>query len=304
MKKGKTIRIYLTDGTVAGIRHAEIINWTGQAISCPRNHLSTLANWVESTRPGVYFLFGINEENGQPTVYIGETENVYERLKQHIKNEEYFWQEVIFFTNKDENLTKAHIKYLESRLVDMTKIAGRYMVINANTPTCSNLPRSDIAAMEEFILNQLVLLGAMGHRFLEPLSDVEVKPETIKNNQDSRLFYIHTKNEKALAIAQRTDEGMVILANSKALLETYSSLSNGNREIREHLLERGLLYKDGDYYVFTKDVLLASPSQAASVVLGYSVNGREVWVNQNSQSLKILEEESIKNNLLSTEFSQ
>ncbi|QIQ22174.1 GIY-YIG nuclease family protein [Zophobihabitans entericus] len=301
MENGKTIRIYLTDGSVAGIRHAEIINWTGQAISCPRNHLSTLADWVESTRPGVYFLFGINEENGLPTVYIGETENVYERLKQHIKNEEYFWQEVIFFTNKDENLTKAHIKYLESRLVDMAKIAGRYIVINANTPTCSTLPRSDIAAMEAFIRNQLVLLGAMGHRFLEPLTDIAVKPETIKNttknNQDNDLFYIHTKNAKAFATAQRTDEGMVILANSKALLVDGSSLSNKNKEIRDNLIEQGQLHLNSDYYVFTKDVLSASPSQAAAVVLGYSVNGREIWVNQNNQSLKTLEEESIKNGL-------
>ncbi|PHI29746.1 GIY-YIG nuclease family protein [Budvicia aquatica] len=296
MDKGKTIRIYLTDGTVAGIRHAELINWTGQAISCPRNHLSALANWHESTRPGVYFLFGLDDETAQPTVYIGEAENVYVRLQQHIKKEKNFWKEVIFFTNKDENLTKAHIKYLESRLVDIAKIAGRYLVLNSNTPTCSSLPISDKAAMEEFIRNLSVLLGSLGHRVLEPLADFENKPTTSNSTipANPNLFYIHTKNEKNLATAQRTDEGMVILANSRALIETYSSLSNGNKDLRVALVEKGQLRQEGNYYIFTKDVLLASPSQSASVVLGYSVNGREIWVNVEGKSLKALEEESMK----------
>lgn len=296
MDKGKTIRIYLTDGTVAGIRHAELINWTGQAISCPRNHLGSLANWLESTRPGVYFLFGLDDETAQPTVYIGEAENVYVRLQQHIKKEKNFWKEVIFFTNKDENLTKAHIKYLESRLVDIAKIAGRYLVLNSNTPTCSSLPMSDKAAMEEFIRNLSVLLGSLGHRVLESLTDFEAKPITSNATipANPNLFSIHTKNEKDLATAQRTDEGMVILANSRALIETYSSLSNGNKDLRIALVEKGQLRQEGNYYIFTKDILLASPSQSASVVLGYSVNGREIWVNIEGKSLKALEEESIK----------
>lgn len=296
MDKGKTINIYLTDGTVAGIRHAELINWTGQAISCPRNHLSSLINWPESARPGVYFLFGFDDETSQPTVYIGETENVYQRLQQHIKKENNFWKETIFFTNKDENLTKAHIKYLESRLVDIAQKAERYLVLNSNTPTCSSLPRSGIAAMEEFIRNLSILLGSLGHRVLEPLTDVKNKPSTSKNTiipDNTNLFYIHTKNIKNLAIAQRTDEGMVILANSRALIETHASLPNKQKDLRSDLVAKGLLYQEGDYYIFTKDLLLTSPSQSASVVLGYSANGREMWVNANGKSLKIVEVDSM-----------
>lgn len=297
MEKGKTIRIYLNDGTVSGIRHTEIINWTGQAISCPRKHLPSLAEWPECTRPGVYFLFGIDDATAQPSVYIGETENVYERLQQHFKEKD-FWQEVIFFTNKDENLTKAHIKYLESRLVSLAKDADRYIVMNSNQPTCSSLPRSDKAAMEEFIRYQVILLGTMGHRVLEPLADFETKSinADISNldNPSNELFYINAKNKKSLATAQRTDEGMVIQTNSRAVVEIASSLSNGNKNLRESLVEKGLLQKEGNYYIFTKDVLLASPSQAASVVLGYSVNGRESWINAMGKSLKVLEEESIE----------
>ncbi len=61
MTYGKTIRIYLADGVPTGIRHAELVNWTGQAIVCPRGRLGELSQWEESRRPGVYILFGEDE---------------------------------------------------------------------------------------------------------------------------------------------------------------------------------------------------------------------------------------------------
>ena len=89
MPQGKSIRIYLADGTVTGIRHAEVVNWTGQAIICPRTRVGELGQWEEVTRPGVYVLFGIDPETGQPLAYVGEAENVYERLQQHLGTKEF-----------------------------------------------------------------------------------------------------------------------------------------------------------------------------------------------------------------------
>ena len=116
MALGKSIRIYLADGSVAGIRRGEIVNWTGQAIACPRSRFPELKEWSEEAkRPGIYFLFGQNEESGQDAVYIGEAEIVLDRLYSHISGKE-FWTELIAFTSKDDNLTKGHVRYLESRL--------------------------------------------------------------------------------------------------------------------------------------------------------------------------------------------
>jgi hypothetical protein len=57
MPIGKSIRVFLADSTVAGIRFAEVVNWTGQAIACPRSRLGELMTWPEVAKPGVYFLF-------------------------------------------------------------------------------------------------------------------------------------------------------------------------------------------------------------------------------------------------------
>ncbi|MFK3975886.1 GIY-YIG nuclease family protein [Shewanella vesiculosa] len=125
MSKGRQIKIYLADGSVTGIRHAEIMGWTGQALTVPRSKVKELSEWEESLKPGVYFLFGVDEETGNDAVYIGEAEQVASRIQQHLSGKD-FWNEVVCFTNKDENLTKAHVKYLESRLVALTNQANRY----------------------------------------------------------------------------------------------------------------------------------------------------------------------------------
>lgn len=294
MENGRTIRVYLADGSVTGIRHAEIINWTGQAVSCPRNHINTLLEWPESTRPGVYFLFGIDEDSGQQAVYIGEAENVFERIRQHLSGKD-FWQEVILFTNKDENLTKAHIKYLESGLVKQAIEAGRYAVKNANIPPSSNLPRGDRAAMEEFLRNQRVLLGVMGHRLLEPLTNSHPTMSTeqqVAQNSDSTF---HIKAKGITATAQRTDEGMVVLAGSQAVEKTQASLPNVINILRDTLVEKSILTLKNNHLIFEKDYLFSSPSQAAAFILGRSASGPQSWFNQHGQSLKELEERTLKN---------
>ncbi|OAV72920.1 GIY-YIG catalytic domain protein [Bacteroidales bacterium Barb6] len=158
---GKSIRIYLRDGIITEIKVGEIVNQTIQSIACSRNRVSELANYSESQRPGVYFLFGLDEK---PKAYIGEAENVYDRIQQHIKGKD-FWNEVIFFVSKDENLTKAHVKYLESRLIEMAFSTKRYTIKNKTRPPLPTLPAADRDAIEEFLTYIKLLIGVLGHNF-------------------------------------------------------------------------------------------------------------------------------------------
>jgi hypothetical protein len=124
MKETATVKIFLAEGDPASVRTAEISNWTGKAVAGPRSQLELILQREEAKKPGIYFLTGINSETGKPRVYVGEAEVVRSRLKGHLDRD--FWKTVIFFVSKDENLTKAHIKYLEGKLIEMTKTADRY----------------------------------------------------------------------------------------------------------------------------------------------------------------------------------
>jgi hypothetical protein len=293
---GKSIRIYLKEGTASGIKLAELVNLTIQALSSPRSKIAELnANFQNHVnRQGVYFLIGSDDKTGKPKVYIGEAENVWERLKNHAINKD-FWTEVILFTSKDENITKSHIKYLETRLVQITKESDRYVLENNNTPNLTSLPLPDKDAMEEFILNIKILNGVLGHKFLEK----QIEQKTIvensvanSNSLDEEIeLYLSIKNLNAKAI--QTDEGLVVL-NGSDVSETESQ-NYGYKTLRDELLQDGTIAKnDFGKLCFMRNQLFNSPSAAAAVIVGYSINGRRNWKDKNGKTLAEIELTEIK----------
>ena len=81
MAYGKTIELFLVNGTADSLTIAELSNWNGKAIKIPRIELSSCYR-EDITQAGVYFLF-CKEEDGTDSVYIGEAENVKEHLESY-----------------------------------------------------------------------------------------------------------------------------------------------------------------------------------------------------------------------------
>ena len=290
---GRSIKIYLSDGSPSGLRHVEIANWSGQAIACPRSRFSELKSWSESQRPGVYFLFEKHSTDEKNTVYIGESENVFRRLTEHDRKKD-FWNEVIIFTSKDENLTKSHIKYLESKLTKLTTQADRYFLENGNSPTESTLPRSDKDAMEEFIHNTKILLGTLGHRLLEPIN-IELDSNQ-ENNQNSILgkeFFFKVRG--LTAIGKQGDEGFILIKESEISKKTTNSLPEKIKHLRNKLIEDNSLGEHENSYILRKDIILSSSSYAAALVAGTARSGPEGWKDKNGKTMKAHEESIINN---------
>lgn len=289
MAFGRKVTIYLADGAPSGIRHVEIANWSGQAIASPRSRLNELKDWLEAQRPGVYFLLEKQTAETGDRAYIGESENVMKRLSQQDKNQD-FWNEVIIFTSKDENLTKGHIKYLESRLTAISIEADRYKIENGNTPTESLLPRADKDSMEEYIHNLRIVMGTLGHRVLEPIKVVEPQqPEVPSKPKLSKfLFYFSIKGLNASG--QQTDDGFVLFKGSDVSGKTSKSMPGKTLSIREKWLADGTLVPNGDNYKLTKDSILSSSSYAAVLVAGTSRSGPQSWIDESGRSLKAVEE--------------
>ena len=301
---GKSIRIYLKEGSVTGIKFAEVVNQTIQSLSCPRTKISELNKHFpkEINTQGVYFLIGFEEKTGKQIVYIGEAENVWDRLKNHDSKKD-FWNEVIVFTSKDDNLTKSHIKYLESRIVEIAHETKRYGLKNGNNPTLSSLPLPDKDTMEEFLSNIKILTGTLGHKFLEnpiafkniPEVDTTLTAKTEKNIiiDVSEELELHLSVSGIQASAIQTNEGLVVLESSQASKNPTKNYGYGT--LRDNLLSEGVIRPktDGEL-IFTRNYLFNSVSAAAAVILGYSVNGRNVWKNSDGKSIKEIEKNELK----------
>lgn len=283
MTSSITIKLFLPHGDANRLRVGEISNWTGKALAAPRTELETLLQREETQSAGVYFLFGVDLENGAPLAYIGEAEVICDRLKQH-KNKE-FWNTVVIFVSKDDNLTKAHIRYLENRLLHEAKTAGRFHLENTNSSN-PKLPESDRADMDAFLSRIQQVLPVLGSNLLTPISG------SIKNDSISRQV-LFCKIKKAIARGYRTENGFVILKNSSAVISERPSANTKNPfalNLRLQLIQNGTLCEQDGVLIFTKDTEFNSPSAAASVIQGGNANGLIAWKTVDGQTLKKLEE--------------
>ncbi|HCS21844.1 MAG TPA: DUF4357 domain-containing protein [Bacteroidetes bacterium] len=279
MSFGKTIKIFLIDGDPNGRMSCELSNWTGKAYKIPRIKVKECTDRDDMQSTGVYFLFGRDDE-GKDMVYIGEAETILKRLNQHVTQKE-FWNEAIVLTSKDDNLNKAHIKYLENRFYEVAKVAKRYKVENSITPTQSSISESDRSEMEEFLQNGRILINTLGHKAFEE------KRESAPNKL-TEVFFIKAARG-ADAQGEPTSDGFVVFKGSKAAIDTVRSMTSGFIKFRNELIASGIIMQSENWFAFTDDYIFSSPSTAASIVLGRNANGLTEWKNREGMSLKDLE---------------
>ena len=266
----------------------ELSNWTGKAYRIPRGKVKDCSDREDLKSTTVYLLFGKPETStDKAKVYIGEAENAYSRLVYHVSEKE-FWNEAVVFISKDENLNKAHIKYLESRLFEIANMASRYEVQNSNIPTKSSISESDKAEMEEFIEYIKILINTMGFKVFEPL----IKQELSNSNNDEKLYINATRG--ANAKGKRTSDGFVVFRDSEIATDTVKSYrEKGLNKLRDELIENEIIVKVEDKLVFKSDYLFSSPSAAAMVIMGRSANGLLEWKDSSGKALRDIEKQEI-----------
>ena len=275
-----TIKIFLVHGDPKRLRTAELSNWTGKAVAGPRSEFDNLLARDESQNSGIYLLTGVDPETGKSAIYIGEAECIRDRVKSHLGKD--FWNHIVFFISKDENLTKAHVRYLEGRLIEQAKKAGRAEVKN-NQSSGSKLPESDREDMEIYLGKVYQLLPVLGVEVLVPTTAVEAGAGT------AETLSCEIKGLKAKGYL--TPNGIVVLAGSQAVLNERPSAQRYPWPInmRQQLKDQGVLNESVDHFVFAKDVEFSSPSAAAAVIHGGHANGLTAWRNKDGKTLKELE---------------
>lgn len=280
---GKTIKIFLIDGEPNGRLTCELSNWTGKAFRIPRNKIKISADRSELENTGIYILFGKSTDNNKDLAYIGEGEEIYKRITQHISGKD-FWNEVIVFISKDDNLNKAHIKYLENRLYETAKKVNRYDLVNSNIPTKPSISESDRAEMEEFAENIKLLTNTLGYNIFEEL----IHENQTFEEQEKNTFYIRA-TRGANAKGQITNEGFVVLKGSEIADTVTTSLNQSIINFRQRLIDEQKIINTHNKLVFTEDYLFSSPSTAAAIVMGRSANGLTEWKLSDGRILKSIE---------------
>jgi len=297
--RGRSVRLFLVEGTPSGMITAEIMNWTGHLLVAPRAKLPEVLQRPEAQKTGVYFLFGeISEIGGKLPVYIGESDNVARRLLQHSKNEDREFERFCIVTSKDLNLTKAHTRFLENKITIIARDSDRADVLNSVEPALGVLPESDIADMEYFIEQIRLILPVLGfdilrERFVSPYNiGKEIKIEL--DTKVEIVPLVLRQSRKGLeAKAVERDGEVVVLKGSLAEMNPEFAM-NQYHGLRKKLIDDGSLVPNAErtFLEFSKDVLFSSPSAAAAVIYGRNANGRTSWlVAEKGKTLKAYQDE-------------
>jgi hypothetical protein len=280
---GKSINLYLMDGSASGRWQATLSNWNGAAYKIPRGDLKDCGDLPELNAPGVYFLFGKDDEAGKLFIYVGEADDTQKRLLQPhtFEKDGSYWTEAVIFVTPDGTLEKGRVKYLENRFFTIATEAKRYIVKNGNTPSQSPMPKQIRDLLEEFIINAQLILPALGYMAFEPLPSSDKDDADVENEL---LYFSRNKGKGGSAIGRITSDGFWVLKSSYIYPQVADYTASGIKKARENYASS--IDKNG---ILQEDICFGSPSYASTFVCGKNSNGLVEWKDKCGVSLKNLD---------------
>lgn len=294
--RGKSINLFLMDGDPSGRIKCTLANWTGVAYKIPRTELEKCKGRDDLSQSGVYFLFGTSDQTGESVVYIGQAgvrkngEGILYRLQEHKRNpDKDYWTEVVVFTTSNNSFGPTEISYLENRFTNLALAAKRYEIKNGNDPTPGNITEEKESELEEFLDYAKIVMGTLGHKVFEPLSETKTPIDQINSSpllESGLLLRMKRKSRKSgqtiEADCKQTVEGFVVLKGSHIEPNDSDSIPPGIKEARQKA-------KIDESGILQEDVLFKSPSYAAAFVIGGHANGLTEWKTDDGKTLKDFE---------------
>lgn len=240
--------------------------------------------YEELSSPGIYFLIYQNNELNQKELYIGEAENVSNRINQHLKGKEW-WEDFVIFISKDTTLTKSHVKHLEKKFIQIAKKNNTvFSVKNTNESIKVTLSDSDIDDMEIFLENMIFVM-----QNLNILDFVQVQEDEVKESKqsDSENFYLNLTNDRTDNLGNTLKAKLIITENGYRLLKDSYIETIARKSFPEtsyyslrKKLENQQVFDKCHYegvYQLNQDIDFNSSSAAAAIVKNRAVNGPKEW---------------------------
>lgn len=265
---GKTIDLYLMNGTAESIVRAKLSNWNGVAYRIPKVEVSK-CKVHDLNNPGVYFLFGKDEE-GRVTCYVGQSDNTLRRLKQHLSDAD-VWTTAVAFLGGDLDATK--ILFLEDECFHRIRQYNRCELITQVTNANHFINDEDKDIALQYLENMKIILPVLGYYVLDPVTG---------SSEIRKKDTLYLKVNDIHAEGAETAEGFTVFAGSLLTLNPSDSLPDNAKRKREILFQDGIV-KDN---VFLGNHVFNSSSEAAAVILGYAVSGPQTWHYEDGTTLK------------------
>lgn len=294
MKEGRSLELFFVDGHPEGMLTAEVFNWTGHVLRIPRTRLAEGLKREKAAQTGVYLLLGNDME--RPRAYIGESENLRQRLAEHARSKDW-WDQAVLITTAGDALHKAHVKYLEKRLIELAKSAANSDIDNGNDPSGASLNEAAKANMEGFLDTLQMVLPAIRVDILQS-GKRSNRREEAEDTPDAKpqVFYFEIPRHRIKATAELVADELIVLQGSLCQPEWIGvkKHNSGYAKLHRDLVANGVIVVNGDRAHFSEDFAFTSPSAAAAIISGRATNGRTAWKTPDGKTYQKIEEEKLK----------
>lgn len=270
MTAPRLIQTYLLDGTLEGVR---IIELTGssdvKAFVVPRLKLADVKNREELAQPALYLLINSDESE----IYIGESENFYERIRNHEQSKT-FWDTAVAIVSTDNTLEKSDIKYLESLAIQKAKSTGAVAIRNKTAPPKNNVHEFKVHVLDKILEDVSLISESLSYSLFAS-----------EQTTEDTIWYCQTK--KTDASGQFRGDKFVIFTGS---VIDKSHAPSFEKDWPHSVAERDEIFtkagKDlGDTVVLNENVPFKSPNHAGGFVTGRSVNAWTTWKNSDGKTM-------------------
>lgn len=290
-----SLHMFFPFGDPDGLRVVKKDNWSGRAIAFSQGRMDEAARRSDLEHPGVYILRG--EEGQEVRIYIGQTDNIVNRLKRHLGDgDRDFWTRAVAFVRAGDNLDKAETEYLEARLIQLAESAGWCILDNVQRPDPTDKLEEDRRAAAEGYLEEILeFLRALGIPEFQPPepaqpamsskddAPVAPSPADAPCDQGNRLLQVKQKRVKAYGHYLPDCRQFEVFDGATAARDEVPSLGGrpyrAGRNLRKRLIAEGILVEDETLgvYVLRGNQTFNSPSQAEQVLAGRPGSGLLAW---------------------------
>lgn len=269
MPSPRLIQTYLPDGTLEGVRVVELSGSSVKAFVVPRIKLNDVKDREEIKQPSLYLLIN----SGDNQAYIGESENFYNRLKNHDQSKK-FWDVAVAIVSSTNHLEKSDVKYLESLAVEKAQATAAMEILNKTVPARNNVHEFKLHSLNEVLDDISLIAESLGYSIF-----------TSSENSDETMWFCESKKTKAQA--QFRGDKFVVMAGS---VIDKSHAPSWERDWPESLVERENIFEKsgadvGDAVKLTENAAFRSPNHAGGFVTGRSVNAWTTWKDKDGQTM-------------------
>ena len=289
----KTI-VNIYSNSTGSITHYSVREWSINIYATERFVLESKITDEQKkvlSEPGVYIL--VNEEYA----YIGQSQNILERWKQHIGNEEKDWFNCAYAITDLRGFSATDLNALEYLFLSKAQEAGRFEIMNAATTENQKkdyLKDSDFYDSVFENVNLLLNNIYRGHRVFDRI-DLE-NTNQIENNiakndvslNDELQNRIFTMNHaECYGQLKKVKEGWLLLKGAQARIRDFEN--SVKHENTKKMIKYSIAYLDGKLDAnlkTTEDILFSSPSTPIAALAQQTVNGWKVWKDEEGNALE------------------